>query len=126
MRVFKPYRDSVYVLKGNELLIVDVEEQVQLKSLVALQLPIEGVVEMRVGDWEGMLVVVLRFSTNLHVYVTKKERTDFVTLQPVQKIKINSSADRIVLLNSNNELFLVTQIAKNNAVELWFVINFHS
>lgn len=114
----------MYVLKGSELLIVEADKDVQLRSLAAFQLPVEGVVEMRVDDWEGMIVVVLRFPTSLHVYVTKKEPTELVILEPVQQIKISSSADRIVLLNSNNELFLVTQIVKNNVAELRLVILF--
>lgn len=116
--VFKPYHGSVYVLKGNELLAVRADERVQLSQLAVLQLPAEQVLEMSVGNWEGMVVVVLRFPTNLHVYVTKNDQNSLRTLEAVQKIKISSPADRIVLLKSENGLFLVTQIAKNNVAEL--------
>lgn len=107
------------------MLTVGIDDRVQLSPPVNLQLPADQVLEMSVGDWEGMLVVVLRFPTSLHVYVTKKIQSGPRTLEAVQKIKISSSADRIVLLKSDNELFLVTQIGKNNVAELRLEICLH-
>lgn len=113
--------DFLYFLSENELLAVDMDRQTQIRIhfVATLQQIGEKVLELQVGTWQNIIVVVVQFSKAIHVYITPKDFSVMKNLSPYQKIIMNSPSDRFVLFANTQKLYLVTQVInKANANEL--------
>lgn len=113
--------DFIYFLSENELLAVDIDKQRQIKIhfLATLQQAEEKVLELQVGTWQNIMVVVVQFAKAIHVYTTPKNFSVMKNLAPYQKIITNGASDKFMLFANKQKLYLITQgINKANAIEL--------
>lgn len=118
---YKLADEYLYFLSLNELLAIDISEkkQIRLHFVATLEQVEEKVLEMQIGTWQNIIVIVLRFSRSVHVYLTPKDFRSTANISPYQKIKTNGPGDRILLFNNNLNLFLIMQgITKANINEL--------
>lgn len=104
------------MLSSDELLAVDINVKGEPRlNFIGSLMQLDGIVlEFRVEDWQSMKVIVLKFARSLHVHLTSKD-FQAKSLEPIQKISLNSPSDRFVLLNNAENLFLVTYGIKNES-----------
>lgn len=101
------------MLSANELLAIDVSKnnEARLFFVGTLLQMNEPAVEIQIQNWHTMIVIVLRTTTSLQVYLTKNDfyTAEPTSLEPIQKINTNlSPADRFVLFRNDDDLLLVT------------------
>lgn len=75
----------------------------------------EPVLEIQIEQWQNMIVIILKMSKSLHVYLTKNDFSTVMDLDPIQKIDINSPSDRYMLFKNRKDLFMVTYGIKSEA-----------
>lgn len=105
--------------------MVNAKDEARLNFIGTL-LQLDGdVLEIWVEDWQSMKVIILKFARSLHVYLTSKDN-QVESLEPVQKLAINSPSDRFILLKNATDLFLVTYKTKNEAANelMWVTMSF--
>lgn len=119
--LYKYADDFLYFLSSNELMAIDINEQRQIQTyfVATLQQVGEKVLDMQVGTWQNIIVIVLQFSKTIHVYLTPKDFRMNKSLIPYQKFNTNGPDNRFVLFSNKQRLLLVTQeLNKANENEL--------
>lgn len=117
MRIFKKAEGYLYILSANELLAINVNDKkdAQLHFVGTLLQFEEPVLEIQIEDWQNMIVIILKMSNSLHVYLTKNDFRAPMKLEPIQKINTNSPSDLFALFKNRKDLFLVTYGLKSEA-----------
>ncbi|CRL02513.1 CLUMA_CG015260, isoform A [Clunio marinus] len=108
--IYKHAEDYIYMLSENELMAIDINEKEARFLFVGTFLHMsEAAIEFQVQNWRNKIVVVMRTSTSLQVYLTSSDFKTVANLETVQKININvPTSNKYVLFRNGEDLFMVT------------------
>lgn len=101
--------DFIYLLSVDELIAIDVsrKKELQMHFVGTFSQLTEPVEEVKIENWENSLIIVVRMSKMLHVYLA---HNDFrgEPINVIQRITLNSPSDRFVMFRRGKDVFLVT------------------
>lgn len=103
------------MLSVDELLAIEINQQ-KIASMqfigTLLQLN-ETIQDIQIERWQNAIVIVVRLSSSLHVYMARNNFSIPESFEPIQKIKTLS--DRFVLFNDHNDLLMVIYDVKESS-----------